>query len=269
MKKLVSETLGLKSVVKAIVCGVLLSLATGLFENHPEISIIEAKYYGYPLVWRVTKTFQPTEFKVTNLTVDAVFWFAISFIALVCLGMLKQKLGFEYKTFITPIGLFVPLGFVMDFIHEFGHVMWGIAAGGKLTYMKIAFFEIYPTFGITSQFRLGFVEVEGLTTGFKYGLFLLGGSLTTNIVAWLLAPLLLRTRFGYKTKIALRIFGLFGLLDLPLYVVLPQIGLQHWIFLGGYQPEPLVGARKMGMPDPAFYLIVILSTLGLYFTSKP
>lgn len=89
--------------------------------------------------------------------------------------------------------------------------------------------------------------------------------MTTNIVSWLLALILLRTSLGYKTKIALRILGLLGFLDLPFYVLFPQIGLRHWIFLGGYQPEPLIGARKIGIPDPAFYMMVVLTTLGLIF----
>jgi len=130
--------------------------------------------------------------------------------------------------------------------------------------MKIAYFEIYPRFAITSQFVLGYVEVEGLA-GFSYGLFLLGGSMTTNIVSWLLALILVKTKLGSKTKVALRILGLFGILDLPFYVIFPQIGLQHWIFLGGKMPEPLVGARRMSIPDPAFYTMTVLTTLGLVF----
>jgi hypothetical protein len=68
-----------------------------------------------------------------------------------------------------------------------------------------------------------------------------------------------------RTQVALKILGFFGMLDLPFYVIFPQIGLQHWIFLGGGEPEPLLGARKMGIPDPIFYLIVVLTTLGLIF----
>lgn len=263
---LTSQTLRLRFLVGVIVCGVLVSLATGLVENGPEIGIPEIKYYGYPLVWRVTKTFQPTEFRFTNLVIDAAFWITISLSAFTILAIALPKLGISvnYKAFFLPLVLFIPLGLVMDFVHELGHTMWGTAVGGRLTYMKIAFFEIYPRFAITSQFVLGHVHVEGLT-GFKYGLYLLGGSLTTNIVAWLLALVLLRTRLGYKPRVALKVLGLFGLLDLPFYVLFPQIGLRHWIFLGGCQPEPLIGARKMGIPDPAFYIMVVLLTLGLIF----
>jgi hypothetical protein len=135
--------------------------------------------------------------------------------------------------------------------------------------MQMAYFEVYPRFALTSQFVLGSVEVEGLT-GFNYGLFLIGGSITTNIISWLLAIVLLRLKLGFKMYLSLRLLGLFGILDLPFYVLFPQIGLQHWIFLGGYHPEPLIGARMIGIPDSAFFAIVVSTTLSLsYIYYKP
>ena len=262
---LAPQTLRLRSIVGAIVCGLLLSLATGLVENRPEVGIPEYKHFGYPLVWRVTKTFEPTDFRFSSLAIDAAFWIAISLLAVIILEMLKLRVGFKYETLLLPLVLFIPLGLVMDFVHEFGHAMWGTAVGGRLTYMKIAYFEIYPRLAITPQFQLGLVEVTGFPTEFASGVMRLGGSLTTNIVSWVLALFLLKMSLGYKKQVALRILGLFGLLDLPIYVLFPQIGLRHWIFLGGRQPEPLIGARKMGIPDPAFYMMVILTTLGLIF----
>jgi len=262
------RALKLRSVVGAIVCGLLLSLATGFAENSPEVGIPEFKHYGYPLVWRVTKTFEPTEYRFTSFTIDAAFWIAISLLTLILLELLKSKVGFKYEMLLLPLVLFIPLGLVMDFVHESGHALWGTATGGRLTYMKVTYLEIYPRLALTPQFELGKVQVVWDGPGptyFQYGLFLLGGSLMTNIVSWLLALILLWTRLGHKTQVALRLLGIFGLLDLPLYVLFPQIGLRHWIFLGGCQPEPLLGARMMEIPDVAFYVIVGLTTLGLIF----
>lgn len=266
--ELVWQTLRVKSLFWAIVCGVLLSLATGLIENQPEASIIGFTYYGYPLVWLVTKTLHPTEFRFTSLAVDAAFWITISFLVLIFLEKIvhpKLRVGLKYRDFLLLLVLFILLGLVMDLVHESGHALWGTAVGGTLTYMKIAYFEIYPRFTITPQFCLGCVEVAGLLTKFEYGLFLLGGSLTTNIISWLLALILLKTKLQYRTLVALKILGLFGLLDLPFYVLFPQIGLRHWILLGGDTPEPLLGARNIGIPDPVFYVMTVLTTLGLAF----
>ena len=92
---------------------------------------------------------------------------------------------------------------------------------------------------------------------------LLGGSATTHIASWILGIALLHKALGRQLRIALKTLGLFGVVDLPFYIVFPQVGLGHWVFLGGNEPEPLNGARMIGMPDPAFYLVVAFSTLGL------
>jgi len=153
----------------------------------------------------------------------------------------------------------------MAFVHEFGHVIFGTVMGGTLTQMQVAWFEIYPQPSVTSNFILGYVIMSDLESDFAYGLMGLGGSLTTNIVAWVIALTMLRIKFRKVVQNALGFLGLFGILDLPFYVVLPQAGFQHWVFLGGYEPEPLLMARLMGIPDPAFYLFVVFTTVGLLF----
>jgi len=84
--ELTSQTLRLRSLIVAIVFGVVLSTATGLIETwQPEFSIMEYKYYGYPLVWRVTALNGPTEYTWTSLVIDAAFWIVISFLAFIIL----------------------------------------------------------------------------------------------------------------------------------------------------------------------------------------
>lgn len=262
---LASKILRLRSLFAVIASGIFVSLATGLVETwRPDFSIMEYKYYGYPLVWRVTALSGPTEFRLTSLLVDATFWIAISFLSFVILKKisLESEIFFTFQDLFLPLVLFLPMGFAMDFVHEFGHAIWGVSLGGRFSYMQIAYFEIYPRLGITPQFCLGQVVVMGLAE-FESGLFLLGGSLTTNVVSWFLVLALLKTKLGHSTQIALKMSGLFGLLDLPFYVFFPQIGLRHWVFLGGDKPEPLLGARKIGVPDPLFYIVTVLVTFGL------
>jgi hypothetical protein len=264
----------LRLLFAALTCGITASLATVFFENRGQVGIPENKYYGYPLVWRITSLDGSTEYAATNFALNFGFWFVISFLVLLFLWkflFLKLGISTSYKTFLLPASLFIPLGIVMDFVHEFGHALWGTIMGGTITYMQIAYFQIFPQIAITPHFVLGLTMIEGLTYGSPaYGVMLLGGSMTTNIVSWIIALILLKTSFGNKKQAALKILGLLGMADLPFYVIFPQIGLSHWIFLGGNTPEPLIGARMIGIFDVVFYIFIAASTFGLillYFRS--
>ena len=186
-------------------------------------------------------------------------------------GNYAKKDGFSFPKFrkfnlLWFLALFIMFGLMMDLVHEAGHAIWATVYGGRLTYMQIAYLQIYPRLAINPEFQLGYTKIDGLTFGsFAYGFMLLGGSMTTNLVSWLLALALIKTSTPYKMRIAVKTLGFFGILDLPLYVVLPQIGLSHWIILGGRNPEPLLGARMMNVPDPIFYLLVVVSTFGLIY----
>ncbi len=253
----------------AISCGFPAALGTATIPNETSTGLPETKHYGYPLPWLITNLNAPTEYVLVNFAIDVAFWIIVSLATLIFL----QKIAFpslgihvSRKSILLPTILLIPLGLLMDFMHESGHAVWGTAVGGTLTYMKIAYLEIYPRFALTQQFHLGLTGIHGLTYGSAaYGLMLLGGSITTNTASWILALILLKTSLNVKVRVALKVLGVFGILDLPFYVVFPQLGLGHWIFLGGNEPEPLNGARMLGMPDPAFDLAVALSTLGLLF----
>lgn len=268
MIELQNRTVQLKLILGAIICGFLASLGTGTIINESGMSIPEVKRYGYPLAWLVTNLNGPTEYVLVNLVMDTAFWIIILLVTFTFLEKIafpSLGIAIDRKLFLLLAILFIPLGLVMDFVHESGHAVWGTAVGGRLIYMKITYLEIYPRLHISPQFCLGCVNVNGLAyDSVAYGLMLLGGSMTTNIASWILGLILFKTSFGDKTQIALKVLGLFGILDLPFYVVFPQIGLGHWIFLGGgCGPEPLKGARMIGVPDSVFYLIVALSTFGL------
>ena len=264
------RTLKLIPAVGAIAFGVLVSLATGLLPHESGMSIPEIKRYGHPLFWLVTNLNGPTEYILTNLAIDTAFWVLLSLVALLVLKRVATKLEItvNYRTLLWALVLSIPLGLIMCIIHELGHGIWGTLVGGKLIYIHVAYLIIYP-FGIaiSPHFRLGAAAVDGLIYGsFGYGLMLLGGSMTTTIAAWIIAIVLRKANLSYRSQVALKVLGLWGILDLPFYVVFPQIGLGHWIFFGGESgPEPLTGTRMMGIPDPAFYLTVILSTIGLVF----
>ncbi len=258
----------LKLVIGAIMLGICAALATATIRCDTEIGLPEIVRYGYPLPWVITDLNGPTQYVAANLIVDILAWVAVSLIAIAFLSrMVFPNLGIAVnaRSLLLGVILFIPLGLVVDLVHEGGHALAGAAMGGRLTYLKIAFFEIYPRLAVTSQFHLGLAGVEGLEFGtFGYGLMLLGGSLTTNIASWAIGLVLLKTSIDNRVNVVLKGLGIFGILDLPLYVFLPQIGLKHWIFLGGEcGPEPLIGTRMMGIPDSIIYLTVMVSTIGL------
>jgi hypothetical protein len=258
----------LKFILSAVILGLFISLAAGLFPNESGISIPEIKHYGYPLPWLVTNLNGPTEYAIVNLVVDVVFWTIISLITLILMQGIATKLNtsFNSKKLLLILVLFLPLGVLMDLIHELGHGFWGTLVGGRLTYLQITYFILYPYLAVTSNFQLGAAGIEGLIYGsFAYGLMLLGGSMTTNITSWIIALSLHRTNLSSTPRIMLKVLGLFGILDLPFYVIFPQIGLYHWFILGGGEAEPLIGTRMMGIPDLLLYTIITLSTLGLVF----
>ena len=82
-----------KSLIGAIFCGVVMSLFTGMVENPPQYSIIGAKHYGFPLVWRVTMVTMPEYIQYTfaNLAIDAFFWAVVSLVALMLLMRLSKR----------------------------------------------------------------------------------------------------------------------------------------------------------------------------------
>jgi len=91
-EELALQALRLRSLVVATLCGILLSLATGLVENPPEASVIGSRYYGYPLAWRVTRTLQPADLNLINLAVDALLWFVISLLAVIILDKILSRI---------------------------------------------------------------------------------------------------------------------------------------------------------------------------------
>ncbi len=259
--------------------GIGLSLFTGLLENKPSLNLIGASYFGFPLAWWLVRMLQPLTFQPLPLALDTAFWEVIVFLAVrqvsrgwrvwpLCRNVTAAVSRFPYKQFLLWFVLSLPVGFLMDLVHEGGHALWGTLQGGTLTYLQIAVFQLYPRLAFAPDFRLGYTVVEGLSTPFSRGVFLVGGSVTTHVASWLLVPLLRRQHLGYRTRISVWTLGLFGLLDLPFYVFFPQIGLKHWIVVGGSLAEPLLGARLIGLPDPLFYLLtgVVILSLGVLYT---
>lgn len=258
----------LKLSAVAMIGGIIVSMLSGFFENVAEGGMIGARGFGYPWTWRHEIIHATTQeiYRFDNLVADIAFWIIVCFIVLILLEkfLFLRSDGFLNNTqFVLTVALLPPLALLMGLIHEVGHAAWGTAIGGTLSYMQVAYFVIYPKLAIASQFQWGSVIVTGLSTSAQHGLFLFAGSLTTNIVAWIIGLLINTRNFSHRTELSFQILGYFGLLDLPFYIVFPMFGLRHWILLGETQPEPLIGARELGISDPIFYTLVFIITLVL------
>ena len=252
----------------AISCGMIAAMLSGLFENGSEGGMLGAKSFGYPWIWRsnIIQSATASIVRFDNLAADMAFW-SIAFFVILLLAerfVLKRPDSLlNNKRFVFSAILLMPMGLLVGLIHELGHVFVGTALGGTLSYFQVGFLELYPEVAIASQFRLGTVNVTGLFSPAEHGLFLLAGSSAACMAALIIGILLSTKEMGGRAKLSLKILGVFGLLDMPFYVAFSSFGLRHWILLGENQPEPLIGAREVGIPDPVFYLAVSITAFVL------
>ena len=212
--------------ILSAVCGVIVTLLSGLFENSSKGIILGAKSYGYPWIWR-SKVVQMTNqniVRLDNIVADIAFWLIIFFIALIVVERFvfsRSDSLLNSKHFVLSAGLLIPMGVLMGFLHELGHVFAGTALGGTLTFLKVGYFEFYPKLALVSKFELGATIITGLSTQSQYGIFLLAGSLTTSMAALFIGLILYTKKMGYLTMLPLTILGVLGLLG---YAIL------YWFF---------------------------------------
>lgn len=251
----------LRLLALSMVCGIIVTVLSGLFEHDFEGGMLGAKSFGYPWVWRsnIVQSATASIVRFDNLAADMAFWLITFFVVLLFVERFVFKRPdslLSNKRFVFSAVLLVPMGFLMGLFHELGHIFVGTAFGGTLSYFQVGFLELYPKIAIASQFSLGSVNVIGLFTPLQHGLFLLAGSSTASAVALVIGFLLSTKEMGDRIRLSLKILGVFGLLDMPFYVAFSSLGFRHWIFLGENRPEPLIGARQLGIPDPIFYFAV-------------
>ena len=153
-----SKSVPSKFFLGAVICSVLISLVTGLFERNV-VSIPEVRLYGYPFIWRITNLFGPTEYILGNLALDAVVWAIISLLAV----FIVQRVGTRFfKTSDTPIekgslraflAYFLLLAFIQkavgEFVHEvLGHGLFATLFGGRILRINISLLWPYRLSGI-------------------------------------------------------------------------------------------------------------------------
>ena len=84
----------LKSLAFAVICGILITLLTGLLENTQGM-LLGAVWYGYPLAWLVRMLVAPQYFpwvlRPLRLIADVVFWAVIVAIVLFVFTKIQKK----------------------------------------------------------------------------------------------------------------------------------------------------------------------------------
>ncbi len=138
-----------KDFILALLSGFFFTVFTGLIRNSPGIGVPEIKYYGYPLPWRRTTTFQIQRIVLTNFFVDLLFWITVFGILI----FLVNNFNFSINNLMKLIILIVLCGFFMDLVHEFGHLIWGSVLGGKFETYKKPFIELLPHIRVVEVFE--------------------------------------------------------------------------------------------------------------------
>lgn len=159
--------------------------------------------------------------------------------------------------------LLLPLSLVLGTAwHEIvGHGLAGVLCGGRLTYVKLLGFRVWPQLYWDRWEGYGACGIEGITgyTGEK--LMELAGSGSTWLVS-VAAIVLLWTRRGHGwPRVILVLLGLWWI-DLFTYT-LPTWGLRRSVLWGGTYSEPYEAAVALGIPGWLFQTFVIVSSVAL------
>ncbi len=172
---------------------------------------------------------------------------------------------------ITIIALFILFFCFVAFsgavIHEYGHVITILACGGEVQEVGIwPGVIVYPKLdwwwgGEDWDGRIAWYGAKLPEEPWKAGLCDLMGSGATTIVGYLVLLTVLIFRPNKWKWAALAMMVVVYSSDLPMYAIFPRLGLRAVAFIGGPEPEPLIGALAMGMPEWVFYVLVVLDVL--------
>jgi hypothetical protein len=167
----------------------------------------------------------------------------------------------KLKKSLKVIGLIIGAILLSDFIHESGHAVMALLAGGEIS-------EFYPfPVLLGREFAAGYVGFSNVPTNL-IPLVLLGG----EIFQWIsICIILVFIYFKPKYRKSVFIITLLtiALLDFPFYVINNTLGLPHWFLIGGINGDILIFSELTGFPLWAFIIIacvqLLITVLILYF----
>jgi len=157
--------------------------------------------------------------------------------------------------YLKALGLIIGALLVSDFIHESGHAIIALFAGGEIT-------EFYPfPVLLGGEFAAGYVGFSNVSTNL-IPLVLLGG----EIFQWItICTILIFLYFKPKYRRNLFIITVLfmGMLDFPLYTINNSVGLPHWFLIGGTTGDIIMFSTLTKFP---LWILIIAAIIQLLIT---
>jgi hypothetical protein len=162
--------------------------------------------------------------------------------------------------YVILVALCVPLGTLW---HEImGHALAGCLARGKVTFVEVLGFELYPRLcWIGWQGHYGCCGVEDLPSAKAEHVVWLAGSMSTWLVS-VAATIVLYVRRWRGLWRAVVVCASLWWIDLATYM-LPVFGFRRSLIWGGYFSEPYEAAVGLGIPGPVFLTFALGSSAAL------
>lgn len=165
--------------------------------------------------------------------------------------------------------VFWPLAFVGLVVHELAHGLTAHALGGEfLALWVFPGIELWPDFGAPYDGTFTYFGLVRYLSGpgwadTERGWATLMGSGSTFVVGVVALIALLSIRPRNRWLRYLLISLALWYLDMLTYTVFPQLGLPHWIIVGGRTPEPVIGAERLGVDRTLFTVAVVFVCAGM------
>ena len=185
----------------------------------------------------------PTKFD--SIELGGIF-VVILFSSFIGISIFQLYLERKIKSYLIIVGSIIGGLLLADFIHEGGHAVIAILAGGKIE----AFYPFPVLLG--GEFNAGYVGFSNVPSNLT-PLVLIGG----EIFQWLNISVIL-VILHFKPKYRKNVFFLtllfIGLLDFPLYTINNFFGLPHWFVVGSTQGDIILFSDLIGFPMWAFLI---------------
>jgi hypothetical protein len=164
----------------------------------------------------------------------------------------------------AALGIAVVLGTAA---HEAGHAVTAMLCSQPIHSIGVApGVEVYPQLRrVRWDGWIAYVDHGEPPQAWQAGLCKFMGSGTTALLAYgLIGAAALAGRGRPFARMVLLTAGIVFAWDILMYAAMPQFGLRHGVFVGGSDPEPLLGAQRIGIPLPLVWTLLALHAVAFH-----